>query len=138
MPKVLAADDDEYIRLLYSEELSEEGYEVITMQSWCGLVEAIEEERPDLVILDIKMAGCSGLDLLQDIRNCFCDLPVIIFTVYDHFRYDIRSLAADFFVVKRYDLTELKRRIARALEARLPDWQPGPREMPPDLPNAYI
>jgi DNA-binding response OmpR family regulator len=120
MPKILVVDDEEHIRLLYSEELKEAGYEVITAESGYKLLERIEDEKPDLVVLDIKMVDYNGLDLLQDIRNQFYDLPVILSTAYDTFKEDMKSIAADFYVVKSFDLTELKKKIAMALETRLP------------------
>ncbi|MCE5333583.1 MAG: response regulator [Desulfobacteraceae bacterium] len=120
MPKILVVDDEEHIRLLYSEELKEAGYEVITAESGFKLLETIESEKPDLVILDIKMVDYNGLDLLQDIRNQFYDLPVILSTAYDTFKEDMKSIAADFYVVKSFDLTELKNKIVMALETRLP------------------
>ncbi|GLI34515.1 response regulator [Desulforhabdus amnigena] len=120
MPKILVVDDEEHIRLLYSEELKEAGYEVITAESGYKLMELIEAEKPDLVVLDIKMVDYNGLDILQDIRNHFYDLPVILSTAYDTFKEDMKSIAADFYVVKSFDLTELKKKIAMALETRLP------------------
>ncbi len=120
MPKILVVDDEEHIRLLYSEELKEAGYEVVTAESGYKLLEIIEEERPDLVVLDIKMVDYNGLDLLQDIRNHFYDLPVILSTAYDTFKEDTKAIAADFYVVKSFDLTELKKKIAVALETSLP------------------
>ena len=71
MAKILIVDDEEHIRFLYSEELAEAGYEVITADSGHLLLERIENEKPDLVVLDIKMVDYNGLDLLQDIRNKF-------------------------------------------------------------------
>lgn len=118
--KILIVDDEEHIRLLYSEELADEGYEVATAKSGFKLLERIEEEKPDLVVLDIKMAEYNGLDLLQDIRNKHYDLPVILCTAYDTFKEDIKSIAADHYVVKSFDLTELKNKIAAALEASIP------------------
>jgi DNA-binding response OmpR family regulator len=121
MPKILIVDDDEHIRLLFSEELKEAGYEVITAESGYKFLEKIEEEKPDLVVLDIKMADYNGLDILQDIRNHFYDLPIILSTAYDSFKEDMKSIAADFYVVKNFDLTELKGKgkIAMAIETRL-------------------
>jgi DNA-binding response OmpR family regulator len=130
MPKILVVDDEEHIRLLYSEELKEAGYEVLTAENGYKLLEKIEEEKPDLVILDIKMVDCNGLDILQDIRNDFYDLPVILSTAYDSFKEDIKSIAADFYVVKDIDLTELKKKIAMALETRLPSLQPVLQDIP--------
>jgi DNA-binding response OmpR family regulator len=118
MAKILVVDDEEHIRLLYSEELRDAGYEVITAESGYKLLELIEREKPDLVVLDIKMVDYNGLVLLQDIRAKFYDLPVILSTAYDTFKEDTRSVAADFYVVKSFDLTELKKKIAMALEAR--------------------
>ena len=120
MVKILVVDDEEHIRLLYSEELTEAGYEVITAADGSKLTERIENEKPDLVILDIKMIDYNGLDLLQEIRNKFYDLPVILCTAYDTFKEDIKSIAADFYVIKSFDLTELKKKIAKALETHIP------------------
>jgi DNA-binding response OmpR family regulator len=124
MAKILIVDDEEHIRFLYSEELSDEGYEVVTADSGFKLLERIESEKPDLIVLDIKMVDYNGLDLLQDIRNKFYDLPVILCTAYDTFKEDMKSIAADYYVIKSFDLTELKTRIKQALEARLPGQKP--------------
>ena len=117
MAKILIVDDEEHIRYLYSEELSEAGYEVITAENGHKLLEKIEEEKPDLVVLDIKMVDYNGLDLLQDIRNKFYTMPVVLCTAYDTFKEDMKSIAADFYVIKSFDLTELKKKITMALEA---------------------
>ena len=117
MAKILVVDDEEHIRLRYSAELKEEGEDVITADGGHGLLERIEQDKPDLVVLDIKMVDYDGLDLLQDIRNKFYDLPVILSTAYDTFKEDMKSIAADFYVVKSFDLTELKKKIQMALEA---------------------
>jgi len=118
MPKILVVDDQEHVRLLYSEELNQAGYEVVTAEGGHKLLEKIEDEKPDLVILDIEMVDYNGLDLLNEIRNHFYDLPVILSTVYDIFKQDMKSIEADFYVVKSFDLTELKEKIAMALETR--------------------
>ncbi|MDY7037580.1 MAG: response regulator [Thermodesulfobacteriota bacterium] len=117
MQKILIVDDEEHIRFLYSEELTEAGYEVITADSGYKLMERIDEEKPNLVVLDIKMVDYNGLDLLQDIRNKFYNLPVVLCTAYDTFKEDMKSIAADFYVIKSFDLTELKNKIAMALAA---------------------
>mgnify|MGYP006306940839 FL=1 len=125
MAKILIVDDEEHIRFLYSEELTEAGYEVITADSGYRLMERIEEEKPDLIVLDIKMVDYNGLDLLQDIRNKFYDLPVVLCTAYDTFKEDMKSIAADFYVIKSFDLTELKNKIAMALDAGPQPEKPG-------------
>ena len=121
MTKILVVDDEAHIRLLYTEELTEEGYEVITAENGLNLLERIETEKPAVVVLDIKMVDYNGLDLLQDIRNKFYDLPIILCSAYDTFKDDMKSIAADHYVVKSFDLSELKGRIKEALEQTAPD-----------------
>jgi DNA-binding NtrC family response regulator len=118
MPKVLVVDDEEPIRLLYKEELTEEGYEVVEAASGQGLLERIEQENPDVVILDIKLADADGLDLLQEIRNRYYDLPVILCSAYEVFKGDLKAISADAYVVKSSDLAPLKKAVRRALEGR--------------------
>jgi DNA-binding response OmpR family regulator len=116
MIKILVVDDEAHIRLLYSEELAEDGYEVITAENGLNLLQRIETEKPAVVVLDIKMVDYNGLDLLQDIRNKFYDLPIILCSAYDTFKDDMKSIAADHYVVKSFDLSELKSRIKEVLE----------------------
>ena len=116
--KILIVDDEEVILMLYKEELEEEGYDVITTNDGYKLLEKINEEKPDLVLLDIKMAEYNGLDLLQDIRKTFYNIPVILCSAYSSFKGDLKSIAADYYVVKSSDLTELKQKIKMALEGR--------------------
>ena len=114
--KIMIVDDEDYIRFLYAEELRDEGYEVVTASSGFRIVEKIEKEKPDLVVLDIKIKEHNGLDILQTIKNRFEDLPVGICSAYDTFKDDIKSLAADFYVVRSFDLDQLKNSIAASLE----------------------
>jgi DNA-binding response OmpR family regulator len=120
MSKILIVDDEEGIRMLYSMELQDEGYDIITLPDGNGLLEVIEKELPDCVIMDIKMKEFSGLDLLQQIRKRYYDLPVILNSAYSSFKVDLKSVAADYYVVKSSDLTELKEKLRLALEARIP------------------
>jgi CheY-like chemotaxis protein len=120
MSKILIVDDEEVIRMLYSEELEEDGYEVITADSGHGLTEMVGREKPDLIILDIKMAEHDGLDLLQDIRKDFYNIPVILCSAYSSFKGDLKSIAADYYVVKSADLSELKQKVKKALEGYIP------------------
>ena len=128
MPKILVVDDEAAIRLLYKEELTDEGYEVATYEGDHGLLDRIAEERPDLVILDIKLAGHDGLELLQEIRNRYYDLPVILCSAYEVFKRDMKAIAADAYVVKSSDLTQLKKAVRRALEGKRREFGKGEGE----------
>jgi two-component system response regulator (stage 0 sporulation protein F) len=120
MNKILVVDDEKPIRILYEEELIEEGYEVITKEDGTGLMRLIEKETPDLVILDIRLGKHDGLDLLQEIRNTFYDLPVVLCTAYPAFKHDLRSIAADHYVIKGPNMKDLKLKVRMALESRIP------------------
>ena len=117
MNKILIVDDEKSIRILYHDELTEEGYDVITLGDGSKVLEVIDQWGPDLIVLDIKLGEYDGLDLLQDIRNGYYDMPVILCTAYPHFKYDLRSIAADYYVVKNSDMNELKTKIKMAIES---------------------
>ena len=116
MRKILIIDDEPGICLLYKEELTEEGYDIVSSNTCCGIIKVIAKQKPDLIILDIKIGDANSLDVLQDIRNDYKEIPVILCTAYPAFKYDLKSIAADDYVIKSHDLTELKAKIKTAIE----------------------
>ena len=117
--KIILVDEDPSIQLLMSEELDEDGYEVAVCSNFEKLQDKIKQFRPDLVIMEIGASREHGLNILQDVRNNYYNLPVIVWTQYRSYKYDFRTMAADYFVLKRVDLEELKRKIRKALEGSL-------------------
>jgi DNA-binding response OmpR family regulator len=130
MNKILVLDRDESVQLLFEEELTEEGYQVITTGDCSRLLACIGEQRPDLIVMEIGLGEYDGLDLLVDIRNTYYNLPVILCTAHPSFRYDLRSIAADYYVLKSSDLCELKSKIRMALEGGAP---PPHESFPKDI-----
>ncbi len=116
MEKILILDDDEAIRTLYAAELKDEGYEVIPLGDASRLLQLVEQKRPDLILLDIKLGEYDGLDMLQNMRNFNYNMPIILCSSYPIFKYDLRSIAADYYVVKSSNLEELKLIIKIALK----------------------
>jgi len=116
MARILLVDDEEYIRRLYTEELAEEGHKVFSVASGYNLLNSIDSFQPEAVVLDIRLADYNGLELLQEIRNLYHDMPVILCTAYDTYKYDQKSIAADYYVVKSFDLSGLKMAIEKATE----------------------
>jgi DNA-binding response OmpR family regulator len=115
--KILVVDDEKHIRMLYQEELEGEGYEVVTSDGEEAILPLMERVAPEVVVLDIKLgSNRSGLDLLQEIRGKDQAIPVILSTAYDSFQHDLKSIAADYYVVKSVDLGELKAKVALAME----------------------
>ena len=115
MARLLVVDDESSIRLLYSQELTEEGHEVVTAGSATEAVEKLSEGDFDLVVLDIKLKNECGLDLLQKIVKERHDIPVILSTAFSCYKDDFSSWLADGYVVKSSDPQELKDEINRIL-----------------------
>lgn len=117
--KILSIDDEENIRLLLSCELEDEGYEVISLGDPQQAMKMIEDEQPDIIILDIKMPQLSGIELLKMIRDKYYDLPVILLSAYSSFKRDVAAMACDYYVVKSADLNELKKLIKKIFKTQL-------------------
>jgi len=80
MAKLLVIDDEQGIRSLLDTLLSRKGYAVVLADGGRKGLELIRRERPDVVVLDLKMPGMEGLAVLQEIRSLNPDQPVIILT----------------------------------------------------------
>lgn len=116
--RVLIVDDEENIRLLYTEELKDRGYEVDTADS-AEIVEAkIREFKPDIITLDIKLPGLDGIELLRKLREDHVQIPVILCSAYPHFKQDFRSWASEAYVVKSSQVDELVQTIQEILKNR--------------------
>ena len=106
--KILVVDDEENIRLLYQEELEEDGYTVDVAAHGQEALEKLNTFQPDLVTLDIRMPGMDGVETLRKIREVQRDLPVILCSAYGEHKRDLTTWASDAYVIKTSDLTELK------------------------------
>lgn len=118
MSRLLVVDDEANIRLLYSQELADEGYEVVTAANPREAVEKLQGQDFDLVVLDIKLKNESGLDLLQQIVKERQNLPVILCSAFSCYKDEFSAWLADGYVVKSSDIKELKDEIRKVLEKR--------------------
>ena len=126
-PKILIVDDEHHIRMLYHDELSREGYEVRSSDGSGNILAILAETKPDLVILDIKLGkNRSGLDLLQKIRLHHKTLPIILCSAYENYQDDLKTMAADDYVIKSFELGELKGKIKKLLQVHE---QPLPEDL---------
>lgn len=115
MKRILVVDDEEAIRLLYQEELQEAGYQVALAADGHEALRMVQQTRPDLMTIDIKMPGMDGIELLRRVREIYRNLPIIICTAYGEYKYDFGTWASDAYLTKSADLTELKGKIDELL-----------------------
>jgi DNA-binding response OmpR family regulator len=113
--KILLVENEEGQRLLYEQELNEEGYLVLCAKNGKEALKRLEESPCDLVILDIRMPEMDGIEVLGKIVSRYKKMPVILHTAYAHYQSDFLTWLADAFVVKSYDLSVLKRTVKELL-----------------------
>jgi CheY-like chemotaxis protein len=118
MKKILVVEDEEGLRLLYEEELKAEGYDVLTARNGREAIQQLEQGKPDLIVLDIVMPVMDGMEALGRIVGKERKIPIILNTSYPGYREDFMSWAADAYVTKSADLTELKGKIRELLEKK--------------------
>lgn len=119
MGTILLVDDDELLRTSFETLLLEEGYSVKAVSSGEEALSALEEATPDVVIMDICMAGIDGITTLRRIRENDLRLPVIIMTAYSTTTIAIEAtkLGAFDYVLKPFDIPEVLALIDKAIEA---------------------
>src|SRR4028118_667373 len=104
--KILVVEDDLNQRTLYEEELGDEGYRILTASDGREAIKVVQEEKPDLVVLDINMPVMDGLDTLSKMLEYNSKMPVIINTAYASYQENFTSWSADAYIVKSGDLSE--------------------------------
>lgn len=119
--KILIIDDDEMLVEILSFLLKSHGYEVLRAFGGAEGLKKIEEEKPDLVLLDLMMPEIDGWQVCQDVRK-FSQVPIIVISALDHPAMIARALdaGADDYLVKPVPSGVLLARIARLL------WRTGP------------
>ncbi|MDO9351674.1 MAG: response regulator [Deltaproteobacteria bacterium] len=115
MMKILVVDDEESIRLLYKEELEEDGFVVEVAKDGLEALKQVPIFKPDLITLDIKMPGLNGIETLKRIREMERQVLIVMCSAYGEYKQDLTTWASDAYVVKCADLTELKNTIRRLL-----------------------
>jgi DNA-binding response OmpR family regulator len=116
MKKILLVEDEKALNLLYKEELTEDGYQVTAVLDADSALEALDREKFDLIVTDIRMPGKNGIDLVTSAMSRQPDIPVIINTAYQSYKDDFKTWAADAYIVKSSSLEELKAKIKELIE----------------------
>jgi CheY-like chemotaxis protein len=107
MSTILHVEDENSVRFLYKEVFEELGHRVIPAASGEEALKMLKGQRPDIIILDLKMPGMGGKAFLEKFQKMKLRIPVVISTAYPYMQGDPSALGADAYIVKSGDMTEL-------------------------------
>ncbi len=122
LTKILVIDDEVHICELLDEFLTLFGYEVATTSKGGTAFAIFEKEKPDIVFLDIRMPGFSGIDILRDLKRTGLIFGVIMLSAFgdDQTIGEALDAGADFYIQKPMDFERLKETLA-SLELKVQD-----------------
>ncbi|HHE39440.1 MAG TPA: sigma-54-dependent Fis family transcriptional regulator, partial [Candidatus Cloacimonetes bacterium] len=120
MGKILIVDDNKDMQFLLSNILREEGYEIFSAGNGNRAIEIVKRNEPDLVLLDIRLPGMDGLQILEKVRKIDKDIIVIMITAFGDVKSAVQAmkLGAHDYVTKPFDNEELSLIISKALNTR--------------------
>jgi len=121
MTTILVVEDDKNQRLLYEQELKLEGYVVVTASDGKDALGKIQEQLPDLIVMDINMPKMDGIETMGKILGKNKEIPVIINTAYSNYKDNFMTWAADAYIVKSSDMLELKNTVKEVLAKKAKD-----------------
>ncbi len=118
MKTILIVDDEPNYRLILSEVLKDEGYEVFTAESGEAAMKVIRETDLDLVITDMLMPGIDGMELLNEVKIFDPDLPVIMITAFGEVEKAVAAMQAGAFnyLTKPFNNDELLVSMNKAID----------------------
>jgi len=126
--KILVIDDDPDLQAAVKTVLETKSYEVVAAYDGDEGLKKVVEERPDLIILDVKMPGKHGFDVCKELKtdpkyHFFSQIPVLMLTVYPGEREDMHlsvregmMTEAEDYIQKPFEPEELLSRVAELLE----------------------
>lgn len=117
--EILIVEDDDNIRQLLRISLKTEGYRVFEAKTGTAAISLAEANAPSLVLLDLGLPDCDGMNVLSRIRDK-TSIPVIVVTARNQDEQKVAALdaGADDYVVKPFSTAELFARIRVALRHR--------------------
>ncbi|MBQ3033136.1 MAG: response regulator [Deferribacterales bacterium] len=112
---ILIVDDEADIRFLFSTELQDAGYQVFEASNSDECFKILETEKIDLCLLDIKLKGESGIDILRRVTAEYKHIKTLLATAYSAYQDDVSTWSADGYWVKSQDMEALKDEVKKVL-----------------------
>ena len=124
---ILLVDDDDGLRRLLSMRLGAAGFDVQEAESAEAALASVRRERPAIVVTDLKMDGMDGMGLLENLREHYPGLPVILLTAHGTIPDAVEATqsGAYDFLTKPVDHAELIDRVRSAVGPIHRGWRPG-------------
>ncbi|GAB6155960.1 sigma-54 dependent transcriptional regulator [Desulfosporosinus burensis] len=118
MRRVLIADDEANMRWVLERALSKAGYDVETVEDGQLALDRALSERPDLVLLDLKMPKMDGLSLLKALKEHYPDLLIVMMTAHGSTATAVEAMKAGAhdYLMKPFDIEELLITVTKAFE----------------------
>lgn len=126
-PEVWLIDDDDSIRWVLEQALSEEDLNVRSFSNADSALDAFKLEQPDVVLTDIRMPGTDGLELLEHLHQVRPDIPIVVMTAHTDLDSALSAYSGGAFeyLPKPFDLDETLLTIHRAIDSRKPSILPA-------------
>jgi CheY-like chemotaxis protein/anti-sigma regulatory factor (Ser/Thr protein kinase) len=122
---ILVADDEETIRKTLQTVLQQKGYQITTAENGLAALKVLGKSVVDLVVMDLKMPGMDGFELLSKIRGLSEQIPVVVITGYADVESTARALksGASDFLAKPFGAQDIFHSVSRLLELRETDME---------------
>ncbi len=119
-PRILFVEDDESLRKVLTRELSDSGFDVKAFASAEGVVDAVRRQSPDAMLLDLRLPGIDGIELLKLVRAVDETCQVVVFTGHGAVPEAVEAMrqGAHDFLTKPVRLDVLEQTLRRAVEKR--------------------
>ncbi len=115
---MLIVDDQMGIRMLLAEVFRDEDFEIFTAKNGEEAIEHAYKSRPDIVLLDMKLPGMSGLEIFKKLKTIIPDTKVVIMTAYGEMEMVEQAIdmGASYYFLKPFDVFELKDKVSGLFE----------------------
>ena len=124
--RILLVDDNKNVLAVLSDFLRITGYAVREAKNAQGAIEVVKEELADLALIDLRMPGMNGINLMLSLKKANPHIPVIIYSGYPSMDTAIEALkkGADDYITQPFRLDELSTRIRKywTNERKVPFW----------------
>lgn len=111
--KILIVDDQYGIRILLNEVFQKEGYRTFQAANGFQAIDIVVNDKPDLIVLDMKIPGMDGIEILKRVKQIDKSIKVILMTAYGELDMiqEAKKLGALMHFAKPFDIDELRQAV---------------------------